>query len=383
MSGVIDHALLKIGESNFHPQGVGVSRWSTQDKVGDGERFTAPREGAMRQKKQVWVVAVAVAMALGSLGAANGQTANMRPPLFHHLHLNSVDPDAALAFYTAQFSTTSKASWAGLPALKSPNDVMVLFTKVAAPPTIVPQSAYWHFGWHVPDVRKSLATYQSRPEVKLLPLYTTDEGGFVFVSSDTWPGTGGVLGLTKAQIAAAKAEGIKPAGGAGFAYMQGPDNAIVEYQGNMPAERFNHVHLYQEDPFCAQLWYQKHLGGTPVASRAPGPARTDANCKVERSPDRTWPALQQEGMFRVPTAAVTFGDVALTWYANPGDKPLASSRGQLYDHIALSVSDLDAWVAKLRGEGVTVLEAPYKLGDTRAAMIEGPSREAIELVEVR
>jgi catechol 2,3-dioxygenase-like lactoylglutathione lyase family enzyme len=340
----------------------------------------------MTQKKQVRVVAVALATALtwGPLGAANGQTANMRPPLFHHLHLNSVDPEAALAFYTAQFATTSKASWAGFPALKSPNNVMVLFTKIAAPPTIVPQSAYWHFGWHVPDVRKSLAAYQSRPQVKLLPLYTTEEGGFVFVSSDTWPGTGGVLGLTKAQIAAAKAEGIKPAGGAGFAYMQGPDNAIVEYQGDMPTERFNHVHLYQEDPFCAQLWYQKHLGGTPVASRAPAAAaRTEANCKVARSPDRTWPALQKEGMFRVPTAAVTFGDVALTWYANPGDTPLAPSRGQLYDHIALSVPDLDAWVAKLRDEGVAVLDAPYKIGDTRAAMIEGPSREAIELIEVR
>jgi hypothetical protein len=40
-------------------------------------------------------------------------------------------------------------------------------------------------------------------------------------------------------------------------------------------------------------------------------------------------------------------------------------------------------VKKLRDEGVTLLEAPYKIGDTRAAMIEGPSREAIELVEVR
>ena len=252
----------------------------------------------MRLEKRVGVVAVALATALawGSLGAANGQKLDMRPPLFHHLHLNSVDPEAALAFYTAQFPTTSKASWAGFPALKSPNDVMVLFTKVAAPATIVPQSAYWHFGWHVRDVRKSLAAYQGRSEVKLLPLYTTEEGGSVFVSSDTWPGTGGVLGLTKAQIAAAKAEGIRPAGGAGFAYMQGPDNAIVEYQGDMPAERFNHVHLYQEDPFCAQLWYQKHLGGTPVASRVPGaPVRTDANCKVARSPDRTWPALQKRG----------------------------------------------------------------------------------------
>jgi hypothetical protein len=32
---------------------------------------------------------------------------------------------------------------------------------------------------------------------------------------------------------------------------------------------------------------------------------------------------------------------------------------------------------------VPFLEEPYRLGDTRAAMIEGPSREALELVEVR
>jgi 4-hydroxyphenylpyruvate dioxygenase-like putative hemolysin len=70
------------------------------------------------------------------------------------------------------------------------------------------------------------------------------------------------------------------------------------------------------------------------------------------------------------------------WYANQGEAPLVSSRGQLQDHIALSVSDLDAWADKLRGEGVTLLEPPYPLGATRALMIEGPSREALELVEV-
>jgi len=37
----------------------------------------------------------------------------------------------------------------------------------------------------------------------------------------------------------------------------------------------------------------------------------------------------------------------------------------------------------LRGEGVRFLEEPYTLGDTRAVMIEGPSREALELVEVK
>jgi 4-hydroxyphenylpyruvate dioxygenase-like putative hemolysin len=65
-----------------------------------------------------------------------------------------------------------------------------------------------------------------------------------------------------------------------------------------------------------------------------------------------------------------------------GDRPLASTRGQIDDHVALSVTDLDAWIAKLRGEGVRFLEEPYALVETRAVMIEGPSREALELVEV-
>jgi hypothetical protein len=103
---------------------------------------------------------------------------------------------------------------------------------------------------------------------------------------------------------------------------------------------------------------------------------------VPRGPDRTFPALDRDGMFRTPSAAVVFGDVAFLWYMRQGARPLAGTRGQLYDHIGLSVTDLDAWVGKLRGEGVTFLQEPYALGDTRAVMIEGPSREALELVEV-
>ena len=304
-------------------------------------------------------------------------------PGFHHLHLNSVDPDAAIDFYARQFPTSSKARWGGMPALKAPNNVLILFTKVATAPATSPQTAIWHFGWHVTDSRARLEAYQGRPDVELLPLYTGDDGGTVLISSDTWPGTGGVLGLTQAQIADAKARGVQPTRTGGFAYMRGPDNAIVEYAGNHPAERFNHVHLYQEDPFCAQLWYQKHLHAPVYAGRTSSTPLTEATCKVARGPDCTWPALERGGMFRTPGAAVAFGDVALLWYMRQGDRPLVSPRGHVTDHIALSVADLDAWVAKLRSEGVRFLEESYELGDTRAVMIEGPSREALELVEVK
>jgi catechol 2,3-dioxygenase-like lactoylglutathione lyase family enzyme len=303
-------------------------------------------------------------------------------PGFHHLHLNSVNPETAIAFYTKQFPSTIASTFAGQPALRSPNNVWVLFTKVGAPPATQPATAFWHFGWHVTDVRNSLQTYRQQG-VTLLPLYTGDAGGTVFVSSDTWPGTGGVLGLTLQGVADAKAKGVKPAGGAGFAYLRGPDDAMVEYQGNMPAERFNHVHMFQDQPFCAQLWYETRLN-VPSAARAGEPARTEATCRVERSPAKTFPALESDGMYRTPSVtSARFGDVSFLWYMNQGDKPAASTRGHLMDHVGLSVADLDAWVAKLKAANVTFLEQPYTLGNLRAVMIEGPSREAIELVEVK
>ena len=315
------------------------------------------------------------------------QTNSLPAPGFHHLHLNSTNPEAAIAFYTKQFPSTEKSTFAGQPALKT-GQVYVLFNKVGATPKSPinggPQTAIWHFGWHVTDERANLARYQKSGDVKLLPLYTGEGDASVLVSSDTWPGAAGTLGRTRSQIAQAKATGVKPLGGEGFAYMEGPDDALIEYQGNMPRERFNHVHMYQEEPLCAQAWYVKHLNAKPREGTV---TRPENDCKAAPG-ELGWPALDKIGMLRIPTGGVLFDDVALNWYINPSHgsgkvKPLAPTRGQLYDHVALSVTDLDAWVAKLQRERVKFLSKPYKLGELRAVMIEGPSREAIELVEVR
>jgi catechol 2,3-dioxygenase-like lactoylglutathione lyase family enzyme len=324
-------------------------------------------------------VALLAGLGLGTWGLAPGIAAQtpLAAPTFHHLHLNSINPEAAIEFYTKAFPSTSKGTFAGQPALRSPNNVWVLFNKVAAPPATQPATAFWHFGWHVTDVRATLDRFL-KSNIPLLPLYTGEGTRTVFVSSDTYPGSGGVLGLTAAGVVDATAKGIKPAGGAGFAYLRGPDDALVEYQGNMPVERFNHLHMYQEQPYCAQLWYQAHLN---VATKA---ARTEADCRVERGPDKTLPALDWDGMYRTPSVTSTaFGDVSLFFYMNQGSAPAGPTRGHLMDHYAVSVADLDAWLAKLTAEHVTILEPPYTIGGLRAFMIEGPSREAIELVEVK
>lgn len=302
------------------------------------------------------------------------------PPKFHHLHLRSTDPDAAIEFYIRQFPTCGRGNWGGFPALLSPNDVMVLFEPVETPPPRTPQSAIWHYGWHVQDSRATVAAFDSRGEVVKRPLYTGIGDGAVQLSSDTWFRTGDKLGVTQARIKELQAEGAPYPGGPGFSYYEGVEGDLFEIAGDYEQERFNHVHMWQEDPLCAQLWYEKHLNAKPRASFGVVDV-TEANCKVPRSDDRTFPALNKEGMFRAPRGGVTFGDVDMIWYANQGDTPLVSSLGQFQDHIGLSVTDLNAWTDKLKDEGVTFLSEVYPIDNTRAIMIEGPSREALALVE--
>jgi catechol 2,3-dioxygenase-like lactoylglutathione lyase family enzyme len=312
------------------------------------------------------------------LSGAVGQTA-LPPPQFHHLALNSTDPDAAIAFYQKEFPSTARTGWEGMPALISPTHAMIVFQKVAAPPLADPDNtAYWHFGWTVADSRKSLEVF--RAQNLLVPFYTDGEGDYVGISSDTYPYPPGVPGRTSAQIAEAKVQQLEPSRVSGNGYIFGPDLAIVEFTGNAP-ERFDHVHMWQDDPLCAQLWYVSHLEAVPRRGPAPSAPVTEENCKTARGADPSWPSLDRKGTYRFPTGGVRFDDVAMNWYMNQTDRPLAPTLGHLMDHVSLSVSDLDAWIAKLKREGVVFLRQPYRIGATRAVMIEGPSREAIELIE--
>jgi len=317
---------------------------------------------------------VLLATVLGVSGAA-GQTA-LPPPHFHHLALNSTDPEAAIAFYIKEFPSTARTSWQGMPALMSPTHVMIVFQKVAAPPVADPDiTAYWHFGWTAADSRNSLEVF--RAQNLLVPFYIDDQGGYVGISSDTFPYPPGVPGRTKAQIAEAIAQNLKPRQSGGNGYISGPDHAIVEFTGNSP-ERFDHVHMWQDDPLCAQLWYVSHLQAAPRRGSAP---ISSENCKTPRGADPSWPSLNRNGTYRFPTGGVSFDDVAMNWYMNQTEKPLAPTIGHLMDHVSLSVGDLDAWTAKLKGEGVVFLRQSYRVGTLRAVMMEGPSHEAIELVE--
>jgi hypothetical protein len=308
------------------------------------------------------------------LAQAQPQIAPMR---VHHVHLNSIDPKVAAEYYPKPFADSSiKTTFNGYEAVKT-GSLYLLFTKVDTPPPTEltgPQTAVWHFGWNTPDSRKYNERFRALG-LEIAQMWDAADGTLVDMSSDALPGF-----PTQEQILELRARGAVPTRQGGFGYLRGPDGALIENAQSGQVERFNHIHMYHEHPLCAMLWYATHLGATIPQGSGPAPALAD--CKRPYAPP-TWPSFFKfPGFVRDPSGSVQFDEISILIRPWPGGG-LVSTRGHLVDHWALSVADLAPTVARLSGEGVKLLEEIHPWGTTRAAMIEGPDRVAIELVEMK
>src|SRR5471030_1966509 len=333
----------------------------------------------MRMKLTLRAAFVIAALALAAPHAQ--QTAATVEPLhFHHMHLNATNPAAAAAYYPKPFAlSATKTTFNGFEAVKTGN-IYILFTKVAATPQnelTGPQTSIWHFGWNTPDSRKYDEKFRAMG-LEIAQMWDAADGKLVDLSSDTLPGL-----PTQEQILEMRAKGTQPTRQGGFGYLRGPDGAMIENAQSATTERFNHMHMYHEHPRCAMEWYQTHLGATVPQGRgaaaAPPPA---GDCHTKTYAPPTWPSFAKTGFVRDPAGGVNFDDISISIRPCPGGG-LVSTRGKIYDHWALSTANLDTTVTRLKSEGVKFLEEIHPWGSSRAAMIEGPDRIAIELVEVK
>jgi catechol 2,3-dioxygenase-like lactoylglutathione lyase family enzyme len=305
--------------------------------------------------------------------------AAIAPLHFHHVHLNSVNPAAAAGYYPKAFPISAvKTTYNGYEAVKTGN-VYILFTKVNATPQnelTGPQDSIWHFGWNTPDSRKYDQDFRAKG-LQIAQMWDAADGKLVDMSSDVLPGL-----PTQEQILEMRAKGVEPTRQGGFGYLRGPDGAMIENAQSGNVERFNHVHMYHEQPLCAIQWYVQHLGATKPLDGKGAPVPLTGECKQLYGPP-TWPSFFKfPGFVREPSGSVLFDDINILIRPWPGGG-LVSPRGHIVDHLALSVADLEPTVARLKSEGVKFLEEIHPWGNTRAAMIEGPDRVAIELVEVK
>ena len=331
-------------------------------------------------------IALIIAAALAAAPHAQEKDTTVEPLHFHHIHLNSTDPKAAAAYYPKPFALSATATtFNGFEAVKTGN-VYVLFTKVATTPQNElsgPQTSVWHFGWNTPDSRTYDENFR-KMGLTIAQMWDAADGELVDMSSDVLPAPPGVAGFpTQEQILESRIRGLKPPRQGGFGYLRGPDGAMIENAQSGTTERFNHVHMYHEHPECAMRWYVEYLGAKRPAGRGGAAAEAPAgDCHTKTYAPPTWPSFAKTGFVREPAGGVNFDDISISIRPWPGGG-LVSTRGKVYDHWALSTANLDATVARLTAKGVKFLEVIHPWGNSRAAMIEGPDRIAIELVEVK
>src|SRR6201989_940984 len=262
---------------------------------------------------------LAFMMAALALAAPRAQeTARAVEPLhFHHVHLNSTDPKAAAAYYPKPFALSAAATtFNGFEAVKTGN-VFVLFTKVATTPQnelTGPQTSVWHFGWNTPDSRKYDENFR-KMGLTIAQMWDAADGKLVDMSSDTLPGL-----PTQEQILEMRAKGVQPTREGGFAYLRGPDGAMIENAQAGTTERFNHVHMYHEHPRCAMEWYVTHLGAKRPAGRGAAAEAPTGDCRTKAYAPPTWPSFAKTGFVRDPAGGVTFDDISISIRPWPGDR---------------------------------------------------------------
>ncbi|MEK6303058.1 MAG: VOC family protein [Acidobacteriota bacterium] len=313
------------------------------------------RAGVARRAILGILVVMAMMLPLGVSPKAGGheQATTQETPApaavahFHHLHLNTTDPQAAINFYTSKFDS-EKARFAGLVDGVWAQKSWMLFTKVGSPPPWELTSAVWHFGWGAEDMK---ATYQKQ----------LDSGTKFFTPLTDISDIGGNRGATGLFY---------------YAYVQGPDHALIELN-TAQHHRFGHLHLFSEDPVSAGEWYMKHLGAI----------------RRSNTPPSREPRFYRDVPIG-PSMSLTMDNVNLIIYPIAYSRKvypehwknqteMSSTKGRVVDHVGFSVDDLSVSVEKLRKDGVKVTDEIRSLagGKVKFAFIEGPDKMRIELVE--
>jgi catechol 2,3-dioxygenase-like lactoylglutathione lyase family enzyme len=249
---------------------------------------------------------------------------------FHDVHMNVTDPAAAVAFYTSHFKAVP-ATFAGQPAVWVQRSWIVL-NKVDAAPSLQEGTAINHFGWGSPNPPGEFERQKMLGSGFVTPL--TDMSASVGLPSKSFY----------------------------FMYVRGPNNSTIEINTS-PTTNFGHIHLRSADPAFAAAWYRNMFGATlapPV------------------NPELSVQTLRGGFLYNL-----LFDNISMIFAKAPEGAPVRSTLGSVTDHIGVSVPNLDKALTTVRAHKVMVLQdaADGPCKPCRHAMIEGPDKIAIELIE--
>jgi hypothetical protein len=338
----------------------------------------------------------------------NTRASALPMPKYHHIHLNSLNPNASLDWYAAYWPAGRKTTVAGFPAFQG-GDLYLLYTKGSkqAPGAFdrklhrsVPQSSLWTFGSGVVDPVGLVdrLTKLDPKRFEFLPVYSSPDDKKGVIRSGLAPQGDQLLTVTQLKERAEREKSSPPAlrpGNQDFGYLVDPDGMLVEFNSATENNFWSHNHFWHERPLCAANWYVEHLGMQLPGTRDPRTGEMVARDRWEPCDvpigEVGYPSFMPQGQLRIPIGNVRFANGGWAWYTRqcrngrcgPGnDRPLSPSRGQVVDHVALTFPDLDAVMAHLKATNVPIVKGPYTFGNTRAIMIEDLDGLGLELIEM-
>lgn len=266
---------------------------------------------------------------------------------FHHLHLNTTDPKAAIDFYTSKFDC-ERARFAGLLDAVWAQKSWMLFSKVEKAPPWELTSAIWHFGWGAENMKAAYEKHVAAGTKFFTPLTDiSDIGGNVGAKDLLY-----------------------------YAYVESPDKALIEIN-TAGHHRFGHLHLFSADPIAAGEWYSKYFGAKRLGTRPP--SREPRFYRGYQIGPSVSLMMDNVNIIIFP-AEYLKKDYPDRW---KGKVELESTKGRVVDHVGFSVANLSEAVEKLRKDGVKVTDEIRSVagGKIKFAFIEGPDKIRIELIE--
>lgn len=300
----------------------------------------------MNQKIKLWSMKAPALIALAAT-CALASAWQMPEAHFHHLHLNTTDPKAAIDFYTSKFDC-EKAKFAGVEDAVWAQKSWLLFNKVKLAPAWELNTAVWHFGWGAENMK---ATYEKQLAM----------GTKFFTPLTDISDIGGNVGAKDLFY---------------YAYVQSPDNALIELN-TAGHHRFGHLHLFSADPVAAGEWYVKYLSAKNLSRRTPSrEPRFYRDVQIGPSV-----SLMSDNVniiiFPIEYPKKVYAD---HW---KGKTAFESTKGHVVDHIAYSFENLAQALEIMRKDGVKVTDDVRSIakGQVKSAFIEGPDKIRIELVE--
>jgi len=300
----------------------------------------------MKVLNKLCCVAFLSAMLLIGTGALATQSSTVPVAHFHHLHLNTTDPAAAINFYTTKFDC-EKARFAGLLDAVWTQNSWLLFTKVTEAPPWELTSSIWHFGWGAEDMK---ATYQKQ----------IDSGNRFFTPLTDISELARVPGFY-------------------YAYVEGPDHALIELN-TASHHRFGHLHLFSEDPVAAGEWYIKYLGAVRRGNPSTPPSREPRFFRGHQVGPSISLMMDNVNIIIYPIE-YSRKDYATHW--KNGQTAMSPTKGRVVDHIGFSFDNLADALERMRKDGVKVTDEIKSVanGKIKYAFVEGPDKTRIELVE--